>query len=109
MYGMIPNANTEACENAPPVNTLINHPIPSSVWFVRFVNLVASIPGRVNCAPKPYTNNNPIVNKLRFFNSSIFQTLMNESINFFILLKDYKVTASPPAASIAAFADAVNL
>ena len=34
---------------------------------------------------------------------------MNESINFFILLKDYKVTASPPAASsIAAFADAVN-
>jgi hypothetical protein len=35
--------------------------------------------------------------------------LLIDSINFFILIENYIITASPPAASIAAFAVAVNL
>jgi hypothetical protein len=42
------------------------------------------------------------------FSSSIFQTLLIDSINFFILIENYIITASPPAASIA-LCSAVNL
>src|SRR5690606_4841145 len=45
---------------------------------------------------------------MRLRNSSIFQTFFKVSINF-ILSCCYNVTTSPPAASIASFAEAVNL
>ena len=46
------------------------------------------------------------VKRILSFNSVIFQIFFIVSINF---IYNYNVTASPPAASIALFAEAVNL
>jgi len=84
---MIPKAKTEAFEKDPPVNISRIEPIPFLVCPAKLASWVASIPGRVTCAPKRYTKRSNKVNVILFLNSSIFQTLANDSKNFFILIE----------------------
>ncbi len=46
MYGVIPNANMEALEKAPPTNASKSPSIPPCALFVRLVSLFGSMPGR---------------------------------------------------------------
>jgi hypothetical protein len=50
---MIPNANTEAFANAPPVKAFSKPPKPPSSNFpAKSANHDASMPGNTTCAPK---------------------------------------------------------
>ena len=52
IYGMIPNAKTEALAKAPPVKAFKIPKIPLSVLEDNSANCVVSIPGRTIWAPK---------------------------------------------------------
>ena len=85
MYGIIPNAKTEAFANAPPVKAFNRPPIPpASKLPENSASLEASIPGNTTCAPKRYTSNRPNVTIIRLRSSSIFQTFFKVSINFIL-------------------------
>ena len=49
---MIPNATTDACENAPPEKASNKPNIPPDVCSRRPANCVGSIPGNTTCAAK---------------------------------------------------------
>ena len=55
MYGMIPNANIEAFEKAPPENISNKPRSPELALFRRTVNKAGSIPGRTTNEPNLYT------------------------------------------------------
>ena len=52
MYGIIPKANIEAFENAPPTKASNNPSIPFLVLSLKWASLLGSIPGKTIKEPR---------------------------------------------------------
>src|SRR5678810_541541 len=90
MYGMIPNAKMDACENAPPANVSIKPRIPFLEFDICCAMLSGLIPGKTICAPTRYININARVKRILLRNSSILQIFFSVLINFFTDAERFK-------------------
>ena len=100
MYGMIPIANTENCCKAPPANVLN---IPNNPDASCCLRTSASTPGIGKYEPIRNRNIPNKVNKI-LLRVSLTLNKFSDALNIY-----YSTSQTPPAASIASFAEDENL
>ena len=80
---MIPNANIEALEKAPPTKASNNPKTPELALWLRLLNLLGSIPGNTMKEPRRYMKSKRIVKVIFLRSSSMLQIFFKVDMNFF--------------------------